>query len=449
MKISQRIKKQWDLFLSIVCLIILVALLAFCAGFFVADNHIFPLYQIKFATNSFARNFGVKLCARIFSEKHKKYPSIWSCTKEKEKGTVVYEPAQAYEGLTILSGNDTSAQLIDMEGNVVHKWQKNFFDVWPRPEHVKLLVDKDDQGLIVWDKVHLFPNGDLLAIYVGDCSFTPYGGGIIKVNLQSELLWKADINAHHDLSVDEDGRIFVLTHKYNYESDRPRIDDYITILSPEGKVINEISIYKALKESPYYRLIPESPFDDYLHTNSIELLTPDKAAGFSFLNAGDIMLSHLNLVNITVIDGKTFKVKWALTGVADNIHDADFLDNGRIAFFVNTAYHRGSMIVEWDCSLRQPYWWFTPIDYRLGISEHMLTDDIFLSHFAGMQQKLPNGNYLIVETTGGSIFEVTPEKRIVWKYVSTKLEGESIGMIFCAERYSPEDLPFLAHLNSN
>ncbi len=442
MSLWQKLKKKWDFFLFVASLFFLSIIIAFGLGFFVADQKIFPYFQIRLAADSALCNYGLEISSLIFTEKYKKYPYLWARTTEKCSGVLVYDPSRAFKGYTLIVNNDTTASLMDMQGNVVHKWQKNFFDVWPHPKHVKPLTDPVPQELIFWNKVFLYPNGDLLAVYSGP--FTPYGAGVIKINAQSELLWKADINAHHDLAVSEDGRIWVLTHKYNYDDERPRIDDYITILSPQGKILQEISIYKAIRESSYYNLVPGRPYDDYLHTNNVDLLGSDKADGFPFFNAGDILLSHRESVCITVIDGNTFRTKWALAGVARFVHDADFLEKGRIAFFDNTAYKQGSQIMEWDCLMNKPHWQFTPSDYYNGFNRPLFAEDNFYSLTSGMQQKLPNGNYLIVETDGGTMFEVTADKKVVWKYVSTKLDKESIGRLFCAERYPANYLKFLS-----
>jgi hypothetical protein len=40
----------------------------------------------------------------------------------------------------------------------------------------------------------------------------------------------------------------------------------------------------------------------------------------------------------------------------------------------------------------------------------------FYSPFQGGVQKLPNGNYLIASTHGGHVFEVTPDKKVVWEF---------------------------------
>ncbi len=51
----------------------------------------------------------------------------------------------------------------------------------------------------------------------------------------------------------------------------------------------------------------------------------------------------------------------------------------------------------------------------------------FYSSFISGTQRLPNGNTLICSGASGTIFEVTPNKEVVWKYVNpTKFQGEAV-----------------------
>ena len=61
-------------------------------------------------------------------------------------------------------------------------------------------------------------------------------------------------------------------------------------------------------------------------------------------------------------------------------------------------------------------------------------------------QKLPNGNVLITESSGGRLFEVTPDKRIVWEYINPVRVGEKdryIPWLIGGARYATDELPFL------
>ena len=48
----------------------------------------------------------------------------------------------------------------------------------------------------------------------------------------------------------------------------------------------------------------------------------------------------------------------------------------------------------------------------------------FYSPIAGTCQRLANGNTLITQSTGGRVFEVTPDGEIVWDFLSPYRAGE-------------------------
>jgi hypothetical protein len=68
----------------------------------------------------------------------------------------------------------------------------------------------------------------------------------------------------------------------------------------------------------------------------------------------------------------------------------------------------------------------------------------YASYISGCQ-RLPNGNTLICEGTTGRFFEVTPDKELVWEYVSPlyfETKAPSVlgwnNTVFRAYRYAPD-----------
>src|SRR5581483_3483288 len=114
---------------------------------------------------------------------------------------------------------------------------------------------------IHWFRCHLYPNGDLLAIYhvSGD---TPYGYGLIKLDKDSHLLWAYAGNVHHDVDVGEDGTIYTLGQKLvstpppGLESlPCPLIADSLVVLGSDGRERQTIPILEAFRDSPYAGLL--------------------------------------------------------------------------------------------------------------------------------------------------------------------------------------------------
>jgi len=64
------------------------------------------------------------------------------------------------------------------------------------------------------------------------------------------------------------------------------------------------------------------------------------------------------------------------------------------------------------------------------------SDEHFFSQYISGVQRLPNGNTLITVGTSERIFEVTPDRRVVWDYVLP-----AGAWIYRAYRIPPEWLP--------
>ena len=85
---------------------------------------------------------------------------------------MAYEPGKARDGLTLYtSGHAQKVFLVDMAGRVVHEWGLSYSEVWDAAAAVKR--PRPDSHVYI-EKAVLYPNGDLLAVYVavGD---TPWG----------------------------------------------------------------------------------------------------------------------------------------------------------------------------------------------------------------------------------------------------------------------------------
>src|SRR5581483_8810123 len=123
--------------------------------------------------------------------------------RDQPDGISVDQPTKTYDGFTLVTtAKGSRATLLDMRGQAVHQWELPFSRAWPSPPHVRDPL-RDEQ--IHWFRCHLFPNGDLLAIYQVDGD-TPCGYGLVKLDKDSRLLWKYEDRVHHDLDVDESGR---------------------------------------------------------------------------------------------------------------------------------------------------------------------------------------------------------------------------------------------------
>ena len=377
---------------------------------------------------------------------------FWQPARGSAKGVTVYDPARAAEGFTLFtSGEGQKAVLISMTGHVVHEWQLPFSAVWDKSASV---AKPQPNSLIYWRKAHMYPNGDLLAIYeaAGD---TPWGYGLVKVDKASRVLWKYMQRVHHDLDVGPDGKIYVLTHevrtniyKFYKHLAPPRIDDFVVVLSPEGEELQKVSVVDAFMESPYARMTNQIAWyarGDYFHTNNIDLLDPATASELAPDARQPVLLSMREIGAIGILDLADQRFRWAMRGSWVGQHDPDLLPNGDILLFDNSGnYASGgfSRVIEFDPKTEGITWSYA------GDSERPLYSIVRSS-----QERLVNGNTLITESEGGRLVEVTPAGEIVWEYLNPVRAGDAddkIAIVSWGQRIEPRsvDPDFLATLSS-
>ena len=342
-----------------------------------------------------------------------------------QDSVTIYNKSKAWDGLNIyLSGHRPSAFLIDMQGKVLHQWALDFKQVdWPKGD-IKLssvvYLDGQNKGKQYWRIVHPFDNGDILALYERF--------GIIKIDRNSKLIWANLCRAHHDIFVKRDGTIYTLTYNRidkhaELELSYPIFEDYITIMNPQGQIIKSVSILKCFLNSEYRPLLLRSlasgyePYDPF-HTNSLEVLDGSLAGRFPMFKEGDILLSvsHLNAIAIADIEKET--ITWALTGLWDHSHDGRLLANGNIMLFDNHGNYGKSKVIE-----------FNPLTKQLVWTYKGSNDDPIYSKVLGANQRLPNGNTLIIESTYGRTIEVTSQNEIVWEFLNPNRFGDNNELI--------------------
>ncbi len=259
-----------------------------------------------------------------------------------KKGVTIYDKGKAYNGFNLyVSGHGPECILMDMEGNELHKWSYDFHRIWPDFKKVTGYSEAPEY----WRRVHLFENGDLLAIFEGI--------GLLKLDKHSNLLWVFRGKAHHDIFVDQYGKIYVLTRKAvidpKYSKEKPILEDFITILGPNGTEIKSVSILRALENSYYAPILNRIKKDgDILHTNTIELLDGKLAHKQPAFRKGNVLISIRELDTICVVDLDTESIVWALSGMWEKQHQPTVLKNGLILIFDNKGNNGKSRIIEFD-----------------------------------------------------------------------------------------------------
>lgn len=414
--------------------------LAFLGGTYIVLAKIFPYEFVNDAYKA-----GRALIAQGSIEDPYTQTDQWRKARTTERGVTVYDQNRAYNGYTLYtSGGGTYASLVDMQGNEVHRWSLPFSKVWdstadggvPQPD-----------SLMYWRKAIMYPNGDLLAVYIsaGD---TPWGYGLVKLDADSNVIWSYKGAAHHDIDVAPDGRVIALTHAFSNKTypdfpnlARPWLDDYLVVLDGDtGKELRKISLFDAYYDSRYQPLltaIPSFALEDPLHTNSVQFIDNRLAQNFAPANGrgNKVLLSFRHPGTPGLIDLDSGQLTWAMRGSWLGQHFARALPNGHFTLFDNYGHFQKdntTRILEVDPSSEEIVWRYQ------GDANHP-----FESRLRGAITTLPNGNRLITESDGGRLFEVTPDHEIVWEFINPVRGGDQdqyIPVVSSGQRLTPDEL---------
>jgi hypothetical protein len=345
---------------------------------------------------------------------------------------------KASPGVTLVTGFFEGAhglRLLALDGRVLNEWRLSYNEIWPKSPHL-------DSQPHDWDTLlhgaMLTRNGDVIVTF--------QYAGLARLDPCGRVRWKLSRQTHHMFSADADGNIWVPSRR---ERDAPLSkfasvpppfqEEYVLKVSPEGEVLDELSILDAIFDSRLEGLLFANgdhdteirvPLDgDFTHLNDVEVLSPGLAQAFPMFEAGDLLLSLRNLNLLLVVDPRIRRIKWTSMGLSLRQHDPDFLPTGRIAVFDNrrdsgnTNRFGGSRILA--------------LDPATGAYEVLYGDragERFYSDMMGAQQLLRNGNLLISESKRGHAFEVDPAGNVVWEFVNRWKSGE-VGKVAQATRY--------------
>ena len=341
------------------------------------------------------------------------------------RGVVKIDPKRAGPGCSLYCNRTMcSAELIDLRGDVLKTWRVS--DGWH------------------WENGELLDNGDLLV--VGSDRVPGKSGEIVdharylmRLSWEGKTVWKRMMLTHHDVEVTPQDRILLLTFKYRridqISSDIDVRDDYLTLMSHNGDVLEERSLYEAFAANPDEVTIqPVAPNTksermqiDLFHSNSIEWMhwehLFDKHTIYASTN---VLICSRHQDTVAIIDWKTNRLLWAWgQGQIDGPHDAQMLENGHILLFDNGMARGWSRVIELDPLTKKIVW-----EYRAPNR----TD--FYTRARGACQRLPNGNTLVTDSDSGQGFEITADGEIVWEFLNPNITPEQKRItIFRMKRY--------------
>ena len=412
---------------------------------------------------------------------------------------IQYDASKAYEGYTLFSSGGTpKTYLIDMLGNVVHEWNHENYSTG---EHFVLLENGHILGNTRSGRASGPPTGARGgaaggpgggdgAGARGGAARGPGGGdgagggsgwmtlggsvsGLIELDWDGNVVWRyepgeEDGTLHHDFKRLSNGNTFANAwetipyeeavaagRRTDQTTERGVATDVIYEIDPEGNVIWKWSAWDHRGTNSKFNLdvnyityvIPEYSRDnpDWTHFNNVDydpdtdrILTDSREFGELYIidhKTGDILYRWGNPSAYGAGEGPTISTE------GDQIlfgpHDAHWIEDGLPGAGNILIYNNG--------------WGRSPTSYSSVIEMNPETDEIvweygqtFSSHHISGSQRLPNGNTLVCSGWDGHLFEVTPDKEIVWEYVNPISRAGASNWtsggnnVFRAHRYSPD-----------
>jgi len=327
-----------------------------------------------------------------------------------------HTPSKAYPGYTLycVQGLDR-VFVLNMNGKVVHEWHIPGMSPVVKP----------------------LSNGHIAAfVSNGNCTENWCQSTLREYDWEGNMVWEFSpprgIAAFtHDFQFLPNGHILVLCSKWRTipQIGRRVRDNVILEVNRKHQVVwkwstmdhyDQLGLTEKAKEIISHKRFNPS---DIFHSNSINSLPPNKYEETdSRFKAGNILVSQRNSNIVFIIDKSTGKIVWRMQDTIGQHHVSmipqSLTGAGNILLFDNgghggypTRYRLNSQVLEINPVIKETVWSYKAADNdRHG--------ETFFSTARGSVQRLPNNNTLIVESVFGRIFEVTPEKNVVWEYVS-------------------------------
>lgn len=339
-------------------------------------------------------------------------------------GTTIYQPARCSGGYNLISGSGVT-RLVSMNGEAVHCWEVD-------PERRKGFIHR----------ARLLPNGRLMLLFGGG----EVPGHVAEFDWDGTQTWSytPEHFAHHDFWPTERGSLLLICAIRLPDEALARITDperrTLPILGDElievdraGTVVwrwlqhehMDVNQYNPVRANRDWAGGPDNnTITDWTHTNTIQELPPNRwhDAGDDRFKPGNILQSLRQLDTISIVDRDSGAVVWSYTGDYNGglsgQHEPHMIEKGlpgagNIIVFDNGASpyrdlaHSGcSYVLEIDPSEKRVVWVYDDSHF-------------FFARFTANCQRLPNGNTMILESMCRRLFEVTPEKEIVWEYILT------------------------------
>ena len=390
--------------------------------------------------------------ARLAVGEFRRDTNTWYYVDAKTRKQVpVYKADEVQPGLTMITGLGPARTLfikvINFNGDVINQWDIDWHKIWPDATHLSAdVIPRGKPGTHIHGS-RLMDNGDIV--------FNFDYLGLVRLDTCGNTIFRLPYTTHHAVNVDDNGDIWTpldviqteLIPGYPHYLP-PYHEATVARISPQGELLQTISLLKLLKDNGYdglmnlatlIDLMPRVSGDgDVYHLNDVEVFPRSLPEGV--FKHGDVMVSMRNINTVLVFDPKALKIRFVSTGRFIRQHDPDFIDGNHFS-----VYDNNSMVTLLP---HPPLKKRSPDNHSKIVIVSALDGSVtpyfkghkdlpFYSRVMGKHQWLANGNLLIVEPMNGRSIELNPQGQPVWEYNNLIPQTEVAGIMQSTERLAP------------
>ncbi|WP_419175905.1 aryl-sulfate sulfotransferase [Desulfosediminicola sp.] len=421
------------------------------------------------------------------------YPSIYPT------GATIYNPDKCFNGYTVFQAKELGALVIDMNGGEIKLWRglhgfpnkllKGGQMLGHTGERSTLFGMQDYRDLIQvdWDGNVVWKFNEYE--YIEDPGEQPQWMARVHHDYQRQGNPVGYYVPGMEAQVDG-GNTLILGHKNlvcKNISDKNLLDDTIYEISWDGEILWEWVCSEHFEEFGFREdaknALARDPnmrpcgggMGDWMHLNSMSQLGPNKwyEAGDTRFHPDNIIVDGRETNLIFIISKETGKVVWKVGPYYDHTPEKDLewiigqhhahmipkglpgegnilvYDNGGWAGYgschpasptgTKNVLRDYSRVIEFDPITLKIVWQYTPQEAGLV---HPTDSNRLYSPFISSAQRLPNGNTLITEGSGGRLIEITADHELVWEYISPYWgKSFNMNMVYRAYRYPYDYIP--------
>lgn len=405
-----------------ISLMFLLTLAGFTYGFYAGYFRTFPYYQIRHidTLKEDLQNWQAFVGLR---------PDTYLVRTDRAFDVPTDPSVLARDEVLFVSGfvdGELGMYVIERDGTILQRWNPKYFEIWDDTSHVF------PADLVPATEWHASLHG-AQPLPDGSVVFNHSEVGLVRLDRCGEVLWKLPRMTHHSVALAEDGTLWVSDNRNTAEDPgipgitAPFYEPLLLHISPEGEVLREISVTRALIDSHYAgALFPTAEGDirnvaaDHEHLNDVEALSTARAAAFPMFEAGDVVASLRNLNLVIVVDPETGRVKWTQIGPWLRQHDPEFTVDGRLAVFSNSDEtmvgpngFMGSELILMD-----------PLTREFEVVFGGTPETYFFTPTLGKLHATDAGTFILTVSYEGRAVEVDAEGRVLWEWLNQYDEDE-------------------------